>query len=63
MIKCVFGSALDIIDSNRIDSDKIDSDRIDFERIDLYLDTIDSNLASVPKTIEVVINIDPQGLC
>jgi hypothetical protein len=23
----------------------------------------DRNLASVPKTIEVVINIDPQGLC
>jgi len=34
-IKCVFGSALDIIDS-----DKIDFDRIDFERIDLCLDTI-----------------------
>ena len=38
--KCVFGSALNIIDSDRIDSDRIDSDRIDSERIDLCLDTI-----------------------
>jgi len=37
---CVFGSALDKIDSDKIDSDKIDYDRIDFERIDLCLDTI-----------------------
>jgi hypothetical protein len=37
---CVFGSALNIIDSDRIDSDRIDSDRIDSERIDLCLDTI-----------------------
>jgi len=36
----VFGSTLDIIDSDRIDSDRIDSVRIDFERIDLCLDTI-----------------------
>jgi len=39
-IKCVFGSTLDIIDSDRIDSDRIDSTRTDFERIDLCLDTI-----------------------
>jgi len=39
-IECVFGSVLDIIDSDRIDSDRIDSARIDFERIDLCLDTI-----------------------
>jgi hypothetical protein len=32
---CPFGSALNIIDSERIDSDRIDS-----ERIDLCLDTI-----------------------
>ena len=37
---CPFGSALNIIDSERIDSDRIDSDRIDSERIDLCLDTI-----------------------
>jgi hypothetical protein len=37
---CVFGSALNIIDYDRIDSDRIDSDRIDSERIDLCLDTI-----------------------
>jgi len=36
----VFGSALDIIDSERIDSDRIDSPKTDFERIDLCLDTI-----------------------
>jgi len=36
----VFGSALNIIDSERIDFDIIDSARIDFERIDLCLDTI-----------------------
>ena len=40
IIKCPFGSALNIIDSERIDSDRIDSDRIDSERIDLCLDTI-----------------------
>ena len=33
----MFGSALNIIDSDRIDSDRIDSVRIDFERIDLSL--------------------------
>ena len=39
-LECVFGSTLDIIDSDRIDYDIIDSARIDFERIDLCLDTI-----------------------
>ena len=38
--KCVFGSALDIIDYDRIDSNRIDYAIIDFERIDLCLDTI-----------------------
>jgi len=36
----VFGSTLDIIDSDRIDSGRIDYARINFERIDLCLDTI-----------------------
>jgi len=39
----VFGSALNIIDSDIIDSDRIDFDIIAFERIDLYLDTIIQN--------------------
>jgi len=39
-IMCVFGLALDKIDSDKIDFDRIDYDRIDFERIDLCLDTI-----------------------
>jgi len=39
-IICVFGSAFDIIDSDKIDSDRIDYNIIDFERIDLCLDTI-----------------------
>jgi len=40
MSKCVFGSALNRIDSVRIDYDRIDSNKIDFERIDLCLDTM-----------------------
>jgi len=43
MIKCVFGSTLNIIDFDRIDSDRIDYARIDFERIDLCLNTITYN--------------------
>jgi len=40
---CVFGSALNIIDSDRIDSDRIDFDIIVFERIDLCLNTVMQN--------------------
>jgi len=39
----VFGSALNIIDYDRIDFDRIDFDIIVFERIDLCLDTIMQN--------------------